>query len=50
MLNFLNDMFMIFGTLLSSITTFPISEGVTVFNFLAGGLVIVLLIKFFLRR
>ena len=50
MLNFLNDIFMIFGTLLSSIATFPIAEGVTIFSFIAGGLVIVLLIKFFLRR
>lgn len=50
MLAFLNDMFTLFGSILTSVASYPIADGVTLFSFLVGGFVIVLLIKFFFRR
>lgn len=50
MLNFLNDIFSLFGGIITSIATYPVADGVTLFSFLAGGVVIILLIKFFFGR
>lgn len=50
MLSFLNDMFSIFGSIITALATYPVADGVTLFSFIAGGLVVILLIKFFFGR
>ena len=49
MIGFLNTIFSIIVSLIASVASYPVADGVTIFSFIAGGLVIVLLIKFFWR-